>query len=198
MKKLFRLGVRVLFGADMIIGMAGFALFYPLMSGASSSLSALAWALASSHLPDLDMIPYLLAKDRLRYRSHWLIGHHPFIVMPLVAICGYFASGYPAQDLPYLAAMALACVAGHFVHDSLQPQGLHWLSPWSWKRYTLSGARVAEISRRANLRFLLKARRRLDLTGSREISSRISQIDKRHIAWWTAFAAIDALCIIKH
>ena len=198
MKKLLRIGMRVAFGTDMTIGMAAFALFYPLMSGASSSLAAFALALASSHLPDLDMLPYLLAKDRLRYRSHWLIGHHPFIVMPLAAAFGYLASGSSPWDALCLAAMTAACVIAHFVHDSLQPQGLHWLSPLSWKRYTLEDGCLKAASREATVQFLLKARRRGSLASAKEISSRIPPIDARHIVCWMIAAALDIACIITH
>jgi hypothetical protein len=120
----------------MTIGFLGYALL-TFAFFERWSVETLCFSLLLSHAPDLDMPSYILMRKRLPYRSHWLVGHHPMLIVPLWMAIAAWMSAALQVETTYLVSLAAVNVTAHFIHDSLQPQGLHWLSPFSWQRFTL-------------------------------------------------------------
>ncbi len=133
--KLIHILAQIVFAVDTIAAIIAFMAitsFY----GTAPQWKYFALALAFSRLPDLDMIPYLLLQKRFGLRSHWVIGHHP--VAFILTVGGYIAvKGFPSGQ-SYLATLLIVIVMAHFVHDSVQPQGMYWLWPFKWSRLTLA------------------------------------------------------------
>lgn len=129
--------VRILFGIDTSVGVFIYV-FLSLVYGADFDPVILLFSIFCSHLPDIDFIPYLALKKKMGLVSHWVFCHHPVIVIPLVATTGYLSSLWHGSDR-YIMFIAISGTALHFISDSWNTVGLHWLSPFSWRRYSLEG-----------------------------------------------------------
>ncbi len=129
----------IVFGIDMIIAMVIF-LTLSLAFSKGWDISNLWLAIMFAHLPDIDMVVYLLIKQKLRLPSHWQVGHHPLIVIP----CTLITVRLLTPDTYYIAMAGLGLV-GHFIHDAMSPTGFHFLSPFSWKRFRVKNYRLVHI-----------------------------------------------------
>ena len=116
------------------------------------------FSIVMAHLPDFDLIPYLMIRKTMRIPSHWLVGHHPTIIVLLALNIAVFVGVIFNLNILYLATIAIIDVLLHFVHDSIQSQGLHWLSPFSWKRFTLQKGFPEKVTQMFWLRFAARAR----------------------------------------
>ncbi len=83
--------------------------------------------------PDLDLIPFLLLRRRLKLVSHWFI-HFPLIYIPIGAMLVWLAS---REEWFYVVSFILASLA-HFLHDSKAVQGVQWLWPVSQAGWAIS------------------------------------------------------------
>jgi hypothetical protein len=83
-----------------------------------------------AHFPDLDLIPFLMVRNNMRIPSHWIVGHHPIIIIPLAGIIALITGHFLELGAWYLFSIAVFDVFLHFIHDSIQYQGLHWFSPF--------------------------------------------------------------------
>jgi hypothetical protein len=144
MKTLFRF----LTGIDLSVSVILYCGFV-LITGVKFSWCALAVVMICAYLPDFDMLPYLFLKNKLRVRSHWLVGHHPIFVVPIALAIGYYSVGSIAVS--FLCGLA---TFAHFVHDSDCEQGLHWLSPFVWWRFRVKGFWLHKLSRLEMYKFL--------------------------------------------
>jgi LexA-binding, inner membrane-associated putative hydrolase len=128
-------------GWDTITGLGAFVLL-----SLAFDEPAIFWVLMvggfCAYLPDLDFIPYLLLRKRLHLVGHWVLGHYPPIVLPLVAASAWVATlvMWPGHAV-FIVLLATICTAGHFVHDSgAKRGGFHLLAPFTpdWRiRFTL-------------------------------------------------------------
>jgi len=113
------------------------------------NLIIVGYAICFAHFPDADFLPFLILRKKIKWNDmcggHWPYGHHPIIVIPLsfilsLAFHKVMSDFFPEQwtkDGMYVAWVALMATTLHFLHDSAQPQGLHWFSPIKWTHYTL-------------------------------------------------------------
>jgi membrane-bound metal-dependent hydrolase YbcI (DUF457 family) len=136
---------RTLTGVDVALGILLFAAL-SLAFGRRADPLALGVALGAAVVPDLDFLPFFVLRKRLRYSSHRRIGHHPLLVIPGVGLAGAGMAAWlrPGGEL-FFGLLAAAAVTAHLLHDAVHPIGLHWLSPWSWRHYRLSGGRLREV-----------------------------------------------------
>lgn len=120
------------------------------------------------------------------------MGHHPLIVTPLAAALGA-AIGYGVGQMCYGVTLAVIATIAHFCHDSIQPQGLHWLWPFTWRRHRLTLTGFKEVPENVWLPIML-AKDRARSTTSDEFTSRSSPVSWAHVAaWLVAFALIPML-----
>ncbi|MCD5381848.1 MAG: hypothetical protein LR017_00855 [Candidatus Pacebacteria bacterium] len=66
---------------------------------------------------------------------------------------------------------------GHFVHDSVQKQGLHWLSPFVWSHWSLSDGTLRRVPDEGVLAFYTRQKKHNTGAGSLdEIVSRTTTV----------------------
>lgn len=92
--------------------------------------------------PDLDMIPYLLLRKRLRLVSHHIM-HYP-IVFVAAGVLGTVL----IDPSGYLSLLFFAAAVAHFIHDTCTNEaGIKWLWPFGHERFALRDRRVVKIPR---------------------------------------------------
>lgn len=93
--------------------------------------------------PDLDLIPFLLFRKRLRLVSHHII-HFPTVLVSMGSVSLLILTGNA-----YLVVLFGLCVAAHFVHDSFTSQaGIRWFWPFSKRAYVLRDYRFVRVQNR--------------------------------------------------
>ena len=93
--------------------------------------------------PDLDLIPFLLLRKRLRLVSHH-ITHLPTVLVSVGSV-----SLLILTENTYLPALFGLCVTAHFVHDSFTSQtGIKWFWPFSKRAYVLRDYRFVRVQNR--------------------------------------------------
>lgn len=192
MKKLLTFAMQVGMGVDMIVAMIAF-LISSFIFGIEFSWIGLGCAIIFAHLPDTDMIPYMILKKifgvKFRLPSHRLIGHHPLLVIPIVVIPLYYF--VPGIMGPYLASIALIALIGHFAHDTMEPQGFHWLSPFYWGRITLYGESLKFVPVRVWVRIHLSKGKTYGKNAASEIIERADPIEHHQkLIWWIIVIAV--------
>lgn len=145
--------------------------------------------IAAAHAPDGDFIPYKILRNHLRYKSHHIIGHHPVFLIPLAGIAGWLIGGW------YGVSLAVTAITLHFVHDSMQVQGIHWLSPFIWRRWSLRGFRLRAVPEDERIRFLESLDKRWS-DGGGDIIGRLPALTKGEMAFCASAWAVLALYII--
>lgn len=187
--------VRFLFGTDVTIGMFAFAaVTLSLSVHAQWNIALLSIAFAI--LPDIDMLPYLMVRKNLAYRSHWLVGHHPIVMVPAYSALGFYIGSF-TNDQAYVGMLAAVNAIAHFAHDSIQPQGLHWLSPFSWTRYRLQDLALKKVPLEV-WSPIMKSKGSSNDSIAREFSSRSAPIDAWHLsAWWVGFSLVCTLLTLR-
>jgi len=138
-----KLITRVMFGVDMSLGILIY-LGMSLIFGMKFSPAILGFSILCSHLPDVDMVPYLLLRKRFHLVSHQIFFHQPTWFVPVGTLC-VVGFTFSLCDLflvvdenfyrCYLLAIAGSAIFAHFLHDSSNLPGLHWLAPFTWERY---------------------------------------------------------------
>ncbi len=135
--------IRILLGVDMALGFFNYTA-WSWLAGHPFNVRLLCLSIFSTHFPDWDMIPYLLLRHRLI--SHWVIGHHPLLVLPLVAIASFCASTIWMPDaVDCIVGMASTGVFLHFAHDGMGKWGFPWLSPFSMTRFRFRGGKFSVV-----------------------------------------------------
>lgn len=114
--------------------------------GDGFSLIILAWSVFSAFFPDLDIIPYLFLRKKLSLKSHRVIGHHPLIVLPLIAVLSSGVAQIVHEPPINFVMIGIAGTFLHFIHDSVCPEGLHWLSPFLWQRFALDTNGITSVN----------------------------------------------------
>ena len=138
--------IRIFFGVDMALGLFNYAVWSWLFAQ-QFNIWFLLLSLLSTHLPDADMIPYLMFRKRYGLISHRIFAHHPLLVLPLTAVAGYFAAKiWMPEAAGYTATLATTGVFLHFLHDGLGVLGFHWLSPFSMTHFRFGGGKFCAVS----------------------------------------------------
>jgi hypothetical protein len=137
--------IRIFFGVDMALGFFNYAAWSWLMARHFNP-GFLLLSLLSTHLPDADMIPYLLLRRRHGLVSHWIFGHYPLLVLPLTGVISFgVARVLLPHETGYLTAMVTTGVFLHFAHDGMNWLGFPWLSPFSMKRFRFHNGRFTMV-----------------------------------------------------
>ena len=127
--------VRIFFGVDMALGFFNYAVL-SWLAGQRFNVIFLLISILSTHFPDVDMIPFLILRNRYRLACHWIVGHHPPLVLFFVAAVSYTAAKMWIPDrVGYTTALTTVGVLLHFSHDGTSELGFPWLSPFSLKRF---------------------------------------------------------------
>jgi len=71
--------------------------------------------------------------------SHWVLTHHPLLVVPIMGWLGWVFGGWIEMSSWYTAVLGSILTLAHFVDDSKYDVGLHWLSPFCWDRFSCAG-----------------------------------------------------------
>jgi len=127
--------LRILFGVDMALGCFNYVV-WSWLAGQRFSVLFLLLSIFSTHLPDVDMIPYLFFRRRYHLVSHWVVGHHPLLLMPLIAVTSFVGARILMPDrVSYIVVLMTSGVLLHFLHDGASSLGFPWLSPFSRTRF---------------------------------------------------------------
>lgn len=90
--------------------------------------------------PDLDFVPFLLLRRRLKFVSHWFI-HFPLLYIPIGTMLVWLVSG---GEWFYVVSFVLASLV-HFLHDSKAVQGIQWLWPISEKGWAIESFKLVRV-----------------------------------------------------
>jgi hypothetical protein len=175
--------IRILFGVDVTLGLLNYVAWSWAM-GQRFNIIFLALSLFSTHLPDWDMIPFLMLRKRYRLYSHWIVGHHPIFVFPAVVLGSYFAAKAWAPDtVAYTVGMITCGVLLHFCHDTMSPIGFPWLSPFTQMHFRFQRGKSIIVSQ-AELEASEKHERALCRNAASEITDRAEPISKEMFVLW--------------
>jgi hypothetical protein len=175
--------IRILFGVDMTLGLLNYVVWSWVM-GQRFNVVFLTLSLFSTHLPDWDMIPFLLLRKRYRLYSHWIVGHHPVFVLSAVVAGSYFAAKAWAPDaVGYTVGMITCGVVVHFCHDTMSPIGFPWLSPFSRAHFRFQRGKPIVVSQ-ADLKVSERQERALGRTAASEITDRAEPISIGMFLFW--------------
>jgi LexA-binding, inner membrane-associated putative hydrolase len=188
--------IRIFFGVDMALGLLNYVAWSWAM-GQRFNLAFLALPILSTHLPDWDMIPFLLLRKRYRLYSHWIVGHHPVFVLSVVVLGSYFAAKtWAPEAVGYLVGMITCGVVLHFLHDTCNPIGFPWLSPFSQAHFRLQKGKPIIVSQ-AELDASERHERALGRTAASEITDRATPISNGMFLFWGIGALALAVFILK-
>jgi hypothetical protein len=180
--------LRIFLGIDMALGLFNYAA-WTWLSGQPFNIWFLCLSLFSTHLPDADMIPYLILRKRHRLISHWIFAHHPLLLLPLVALASYAGAKICAPDaVGYTVGLMTTGVFLHFAHDGLHKEGFPWLSPFTFTQLGFHEGKFGAIPqsmidawRERTMRW-----RKQDPQAFEEISSRATRITLPLFLFWMA------------
>ncbi|HEY1789369.1 MAG TPA: metal-dependent hydrolase [Verrucomicrobiae bacterium] len=175
--------IRIFFGVDMALGLLNYVAWSWAM-GQRFNFIFLALSILSTHLPDWDMIPFLLLRKRYRLYSHWIVGHHPVFVLSAVVAGSYFAAKAWAPDaVGYTVSLITCGVMLHFLHDTINPIGFPWLSPFSLAHFRFQRGKPMIVTK-AELNADERQERALGRTAASEITDRAVPISKGMFLFW--------------
>jgi hypothetical protein len=187
--------IRIFFGVDMALGLLNYAAWSWAM-GQRFSVIFLALSIFSTHLPDWDMIPFLLLRKRYKLYSHWIVGHHPVFVLSAVVLGSYFAAKAWAPDaVGYTVGMITCGVILHFCHDTMSPIGFPWLSPFSLTHFRFQWGKSIIVPQ-AELEISERQERALGRTAAGEITDRAAPISKGMFLLWGIGAVMVIVFIL--
>lgn len=181
--------IRIFFGVDVALGFFNYTAWSWLMAR-HFNIWFLFLAIVSTHLPDVDMIPYLLLRRRYGLISHWIFGHHPLVVLPLAGIVSFESTRiWSSAGAGYIVTMVTAGVLLHFAHDGLGNLGFPWLSPFSIKRFRFRRGRFSVVPKREieeRRQHVLQWRQQGKRSAMDEISSRTPPMTLAQLLFWAA------------
>jgi hypothetical protein len=135
-KKIRGILFQLLFGVDTLIAITAY-LTLGIIFKINPTIPGLIFSFVFTYLPDADLIPFFLLRKKFKWDSHWIIAHHPIAIIPAIGITTWLVSNmFHISDIFFLTTLSMFCISAHFVHDSFDPIGLHWFSPFRWTRYS--------------------------------------------------------------
>ena len=117
---------------DLASGMAMYVIV-SLFFGMQFDYRILGLSIFFAFFPDLDFIPYVLLRRRIKLVSHHIV-HLPLVLIPT----GMLGAWLITQSF-YLSVLFAAGVLAHHLHDGTGETGVYWLWPLVQKPYTLVG-----------------------------------------------------------
>ncbi len=190
--------IRIFLGVDMALGLFNYAV-WTWLAGQPFNIWFLFLSLLSTHLPDADMIPYLMFRKRYRLISHWIFAHHPPLVLPFVALASFWAAKIWAPDaVGYTVTLVTTGVFLHFAHDGLHTEGFPWLSPFSLTQFRLRGGKFSAVpeSELDEWRERTTRWQQQDPSAFNEISGRAAPISPALLMFWIAGLVVIVLLIV--
>ena len=188
--------IRIFFGVDMTLGLLNYAL-WSWAAGQRFNIIFLALSILSTHLPDWDMIPFLLLRKRFRLCTHWIVGHHPVFVLSAVVLGSYFgAKAWAPGAVGYTMGMITCGVMLHFLHDTINPIGFPWFSPFSVAHFRIQRGKPVLVPQ-AELDAYERQERALNRTAASEITDRAEPISKGIFLFWGIGAAAVIVFVMK-
>lgn len=109
-------------------------------------------AIFFAYAPDIDFIPFIVLRKRLRLVSHRLI-HFPLLYIPTGVIAILVAGG----EVFHATTFVLASTA-HFVHDTTSAQGMQLFYPISRRAYALEKLWFVHVTEEERQRFYNRLR----------------------------------------
>jgi hypothetical protein len=177
--------LKIFLGADMALGFLNYVA-WSWLAGQPFNIWFLLLSIFATHLPDVDMIPYLLLRKRHRLISHWIFGHHPLLLVPLVAIASFAAARMWLPDrVGYTVALVTVGVVLHFLHDGMSRLGFPWLSPFSQTHFRFRGGKFSAVPSPEIDAWRERWRNRAR-TVEEEFSSRTPPITLPQVLFWGA------------
>lgn len=186
---MLRIFIKILFGVDMALGFLNYAA-WSWLAGQRFNIWFLLLSVLSTHLPDLDFVPFLLLRRRFRLFSHWMIGHHPVPLLFLVAAAGFVAGKIwlPGQT-GYLVGLTASGVFLHFLHDGMHRLGFPWLSPFSQTRYRFQRATLMAVPR-AEIEQWKNQWQSRERSVEQEFSDRLPPLTPAQLLFWGTAALV--------
>lgn len=135
-----RLLVRIIFGPDVSIGILWYVLF-SVCFGERFNPWVLGFSVFCAISPDTDLLPWIILRKRFSIQSHQDIFHH-LVFIPAIAGIGIIFAHLAGIDKIFVSMIAIGAAMLHFIHDSYNQTGMHWLSPFSWSRYKVTGWKI--------------------------------------------------------
>jgi hypothetical protein len=177
--------VRILFGVDMALGCFNYVA-WSWIAGPRFNALFLFLSILSTHLPDADMIPYLFLRRRYRLVSHWVIGHHPMLLLPFVAAASFVAAKILMPDrVSYTVALVTSGVLLHFLHDGASRLGFPWLSPFSQTRFRFRSGKPIVVSQVETEQWMSYWKTR-ERSAADEIAGRAAPVTIAQFLFWGA------------
>jgi LexA-binding, inner membrane-associated putative hydrolase len=177
--------VRILFGVDMALGCFNYVA-WSWIAGQRFSACFLFLSIFSTHFPDADMIPYLLLRRRYRLVSHWIVGHHPLLLLPFVAVASFAAAKILMPDcVSYTVALITSGVLLHFLHDGASSLGFPWLSPFSQARFRFRNGKPIVVSQAETEQWMSYWKTR-ERSAAEEIAGRAAPVTISQFLFWGA------------
>ena len=154
-------------------------------------------SILSTHFPDADMIPFLMLRKRYRLACHWIVGHHPLLVLLFVIAVSFTAAKTWVPDrVGYTVVLTTVGVLLHFLHDGTSELGFPWLSPFSLKRFRFR-IRKPIIVPQAETDQWAKNWKAHERSTADEIYDRAEPINHAHRLLWGAAMLLLAIFFIK-
>jgi len=172
--------IRILLGVDMALGCFNYVA-WSWIAGQRFNALFLILSILSTHLPDADIIPYLFLRRRYRLVSHWVVGHHPLLFLPFVAIASFIAARVWMPDrVSYTVILVTSGVLLHFLHDGMSRLGFPWLSPFSQMRFRFRSGSPIVVPQAETEQWMSywKARER---SAADEIAGRLAPVTIAHV-----------------
>ena len=177
--------VRFLFGVDMALGCFNYVV-WSWIAGQRFSAWFLVLSIFATHFPDVDMIPYLFLRRRYQLVSHWVVGHHPLLLLPLVAGASFVAARiWMPNRVSYTVVLMISGVLLHFLHDGASSLGFPWLSPFSLTRFRFRSGKPILVPRAETEQWksYWKTRERSVVE---EVAGRAAPVTIAHFLFWGA------------
>lgn len=177
--------VRILFGVDMALGCLNYVA-WSWIAGQRFSALFLFLSIFSTHFPDADMIPYLFLRRRYQLVSHWVIGHHPLLLLPFVAVASFVAARILMPDrVGYTVVLITSGVFLHFLHDGASSLGFPWLSPFSRTRFRFRSGKPIVVPQAETDQWMSYWKTR-ERSAADEITGRAAPVTIAHFLFWGA------------
>jgi hypothetical protein len=188
--------VSILFGVDMTFGVLNFVA-WSWLARQRFDIWFLFLSVFSTHLPDVDFIPYLLLRRRFRLVSHWPIGHHPFPLLLFVTAVSFIAATiWLPGRVGYTIALTTTGVLLHFVHDGTGRLGFPWLSPFLRTRFRFRRGQSIVVPQ-VEIDHWMSRFKTQDRSIAQEISGRTPSLTWAHFLIWGAAVFILIIFVMK-
>jgi len=160
----------------------------------------LLWSILFAHLPDVSMAIYPFCKkwaiSKFGIPSHRSLTHHPLLVIPAVVAVCYLLAPVLGYSISMFIVLAISNLLMHFIHDSIEPQGMHWISPFSWKRITLKNGFPQYVPEDVWYKIHWEKEKKYGVSSRDEFTERADEVSvSQKIVWGIVFGLTLTYCL---